>query len=126
MKLPVRILLTFLCVAMVLAIPFVVSSPKLLEDAQWEIIDALDSMEAGEDAGWLSLLIPTARAEEKEYSLPVDNSPGMKPNPALFTENGYEDDSIRVQIETREGKKKNTLWRKEYQSEQHPRGIAHL
>ena len=108
MKLAVRILLSVLCAAMVLAIPFTVSAPNLLEDAKWEMIEVLD---AGEEEGLLRLLFPVACAEEDvSYSLPVDNSPGMVPNPALFTEDGYEDDSIRVQMETRE-EQNGLLWR---------------
>ncbi|MBQ9265109.1 MAG: phosphodiester glycosidase family protein [Clostridia bacterium] len=109
MKLPVRIVLSLLCAAMVLAAPFVLSSPKLLEDAQWEIIDEIDSYESG----LMSLLLPTARAEEEAdvYALPIDQSAGMAPKADLFTENGYEDDSIRVQMETREGGKKDLIWR---------------
>ncbi len=108
MKLAVRILLSVLCAAMVLAIPFTVSAPNLLEDAKWEMIEVLD---AGEEEGLLRLLFPVACAEEDvSYSLPVDNSPGMVPNPALFTEDGYEDDSIRVQMETREGQN-GLIWR---------------
>ena len=100
MKLAVRILLSVLCAAMVLAIPFTVSAPNLLEDAKWEMIEVLD---AGEAEGLLRLLFPVACAEEDvSYSLPVDNSPGMVPNPALFTEDGYEDETIRVRMETTE------------------------
>ena len=110
MKLPVRILLALLCAAMVLSAPFALSAPNMLEDAQWELIDILDA----EDSGLLSFLIPSAAAEvveeESAYSLPVDSSAGMKPNPALFTEEGYEDASIRVQLETREGDK-DVIWR---------------
>ena len=110
MKLPVRILLALLCAAMVLSAPFALSAPNMLEDAQWELIDILDA----EDSGLLSFLIPSAAAEvveeESAYSLPVDSSAGMQPNPALFTEEGYEDASIRVQLETREGDK-DVIWR---------------
>ena len=110
MKLPVRILLALLCAVLVLSAPFVLSAPNMLEDAQWELIDILDA----EESGLLSFLIPSAAAEvveeEPAYSLPVDTSAGMKPNPALFTETGYEDASIRVQLETREGDK-DLIWR---------------
>ena len=85
MKLPVRILLALLCAAMVLSVPFVVSSPRLLEDAQWEIIDEIDSLNSDDDAAFLSWLIPAASAEEKQYSLPVDTTPGMKPNQVLHS-----------------------------------------
>lgn len=110
MKLPVRIILALLCAALVLAAPFALSAPNMLEDARWELIDILDA----EESGLLSFLIPSAAAEvveeESAYSLPVDKSAGMKPNPALFTESGYEDDSIRVQLEDREGDK-DLIWR---------------
>ncbi|MBQ6255376.1 MAG: phosphodiester glycosidase family protein [Clostridia bacterium] len=110
MKLPVRILLGLLCAALVLAAPFALSAPNMLEDAQWELIDILDA----DESGLLSFLIPSAAAEvveeESAYSLPVDSSAGMQPNPALFTEEGYEDASIRVQLETREGDK-DVIWR---------------
>jgi len=118
MKLPVRILLCLLCAAMVLAVPFAVSSPKLLDDAKWDIIDRMDS-EEGDDAAWLNFFLPTARAEEAvavaeapEYELPIDTSAGCLPNPACYTENGYEDASIRVSMEKREedGKVWNIAW----------------
>ncbi len=108
MKLPVRILLCVLCAALVLATPFAVSSPKLLEEAQWEIINQMDD---AEDSGFLRRLIPSARAEEEQvqaevekpqYELPIDFSGGCLPNPACYTENGYEDESIRVSMEKRE------------------------
>ncbi len=126
MKLPVRILLCLLCAAMVLAIPFTVSSPKLLEDAQWEIIDQMQTDESEEEeeaASWLNLLFPSARAEEEaqveeekpKYELPIDLNPKSvpKPNPANFTKEkfevdgkthvaSYEDDTIRVTMEKRE------------------------
>mgnify|MGYP007102069969 CR=1 FL=1 len=63
--------------------------------------------------GLLSILLPAARAEvveeESPYALPVDTSAGMRPNPALFTPDGYEDASIRVQMETRE--EDGVVWR---------------
>lgn len=106
MKLPVRIALSLLCAAMVLAMPFVLSSPNMLGEVKWELLDKME----GEDEGLLSILIPSARAEEETaYELPVDFTPGMEPNPALFTEAGYEDASIRVQMETRE--ENGVIWR---------------
>ena len=106
MKLSVRVLLWALCAVLILLTPFVISSPQILEDARWEIIDALDS-ESG-------FLFRTALADEwedaaPEYELPVDRSPGMKPNPTLFTETGYEDDSISVRLETIE-ESKRLIW----------------
>ncbi len=108
MKLPVRILLSLLCAAMVLSSLFVVSSPSILEDALWEMQDELDR--AAEESGLVSLFVSAARAEETSvFSLPMDTSAGMKPDASLFTPDGYEDASIRVQMETRE--EDGVVWR---------------
>ncbi len=110
MKLPVRIALWIICAALILATPFVISSPQILEDARWEITDAMEVEESG---SWS--LFPTAFAESEweeaapEYELPIDRSPGKKPNPASFTENGYEDESISVRMETLE--ENGVVWR---------------
>ena len=118
MKLPVRILLIALCAAMVLSMPFVLSSPVMVGEAQWMLLDEME----GEDMSFLSFLLPTACAEDaqtvSEYALPIDIVPGMEPNPALFTENGYEDDSIRVQMETRE--ENGVIWRIAWVEIAHP------
>ena len=109
MKLSVRILLTALCVALVLAMPFVLSAPKILGVVRWELEDLIP----GEDEGLLRFLLPAAHAEAaevvREYELPVDFTPGYAPREELFTEDGYEDDSIRVQMETRE--EDGVIWR---------------
>lgn len=115
MKLSVRILLIALCAAMVLSMPFVLSSPVMVGEAQWMLLDEME----GEDMGFLSFLLPSACAETvSEYSLPVDFTPGFEPNPALFTEGGYEDDSIRVQMETRE--ENGVIWRIAWVEIAHP------
>ncbi len=85
MKLPVRILLSLLCAAMVVSSLFVVSSPSILEDALWEIQDELDS--AAEESGFVSLFVASASAEEtSEFSLPIDTSAGMKPDASSPTQ----------------------------------------
>ena len=112
MKLPVRILLWVLCAVMILLAPFVISSPQILDDAQWEIKDQLDA----ESGSFLFPFIQTACAESEwedaapAYELPIDRSPGMKPNPAKFTEDSYEDESISVRMETIE-ENKRLQWR---------------
>ena len=106
MKLPVRILLVLLCAVLVLSAPFVLSAPNMLGEVKWMLLDEME----GEDEGLLRYLLPRAYAEEvSDYALPVDFTPGMEPNPALYTENGYEDASIRVQMETRE--EDGVIWR---------------
>lgn len=100
MKKPVRILLMLLCAAMALALPFVVSAPNMLGEAKWQLLEEMD----GEEGGALSWLLPAARAEEDaeaQYALPIDFSAGPVPNAALFTAEGYADDSITVRMETR-------------------------
>lgn len=106
MKLPVRILLSLLCALLVLCAPSVLSSPNMLGEVKWQLLDEME----GDDEALLNWLIPSANAEEvSEYSLPVDFSKAPKPNPDLFTETGYEDPSIRVQMETRE--EDGVIWR---------------
>ena len=107
MKLPVRIALWVLCALMILAVPFVISSPQILEDARWDIEEEMESGRWG--------LFRTAAAESEwedaapAYELPIDRTPGMKPNPAGFTADGYEDESISVRMETLE--EDGVVWR---------------
>ncbi|MBR6525752.1 MAG: phosphodiester glycosidase family protein [Clostridia bacterium] len=96
MKGSVRILLWVLCAVMVAGMPFVVSAPNQIAEAPVEW-----------DEGALSWLLPSACAEETQpvlpdenYALPVDFSAGMPLNPDGYTENGYQDDSITVGMET--------------------------
>ena len=54
---------------------------------------------------WIALAIAcclplAALAQEAEYSLPMDDTPGLPPNEALFTENSYTDESISVEMES--------------------------
>ena len=102
MKTGTRILLVILCAAMVLALPFVVSSPAMLGEAKWDIMDRMDS--------GLLMFLPRAYAEETpDYTLPVELAPGYAPSAEGYTDAGYEDDSIRVQMETRE--ENGVVWR---------------
>ncbi len=97
----VQTVLTVFCALMILTLPFLVPSPKLLESAVDRILEEAPA-EADEAGSLLDWLFTTAKAEEEgpAYSLPVDLTPGYEPNPACYTENGYEDDSITVQMET--------------------------
>lgn len=47
----------------------------------------------------LMLMVPFFALSEAAYSLPVDDSAGYAPDPALFTETTYEDESISVVME---------------------------
>ena len=112
MKLPVRILLTLLCAAIILAMPFVISSPNMLNDVKMELMnDGEDEIDFGR------LFLSSAMAEDEleeetledgefashpEWKLPLDFSVPPEPQADRYTENGYEDESIRVRMEHRE------------------------
>jgi len=104
MKLAYRILLSVLCAALILAMPFVLSSPTMVSEAQWEAW--------GDEEGFLPFLLPAAYAEETALALPYDFTPGAPLKPENFTEEGYQDDSITVKMETRE--EDGVIWRIAY------------
>lgn len=106
-----RVLTAALCAALVLAMPFFLSSPAMLGEVKWQLLEEME-----DEAGALSWLLPTALAEEAsadetipDYTLPIDFTPGYAPDPSGYTDAGYEDDSIRVQMETRE--ENGVIWR---------------
>ncbi len=101
----VKILLSLLCAAMILSLPLLIPSGAMLGDVKWTLMDEMDAEDDGWDIALLRLFAPCAQAEEAaeevSYELPVDFSAGMTPNPAAYTEDGYQDDSITVKMETR-------------------------
>lgn len=107
MKIWKRALLIALCALMILAMPFVLCAGEMLGDTTW--------VDGGEDDltfdfDFSRLLFPSAYAEEeKSYALPIDFSAGMQLNPDGYTEDGYQDDSITVRMETRE--ENGVTWR---------------
>lgn len=101
MKTLYRVLLSVAVALMILSIPFLVPSGAMLSQAQWDLMDE------GEEIG-LFCLLSSACAEEAP-ALPIDFSAGMKPNPANFSEDGYQDESISVRLETR--KENDVIWR---------------
>ena len=124
MKQPVRIVLWVLCAVMILAAPLVFSSPNLLSEVKWNLMDEAEDEDRDPEEGLLRLFVSTACAEEglmieesteetssfgeAVYSLPVDFSAAPAPNPEGYTENGYEDETIRVRMEDRE--EEGVLW----------------
>ena len=115
MKLPVRILLAVLCAAIILAMPFLISSPNMLNDVKMDLMQD-DEDEINFDI--VSLFMSTAKAEEgdlieetldegefashPEWKLPLDFTVPPEPDASLYTEDGYEDETIRVKIEHQE------------------------
>ena len=110
MKLPVRILLVLLCAILIAALPFVISSPNMLNVVKTELMNDGD-----DEIDFSRLLISSAMAEDDlevedleegqfashpEWTLPTDFTPGQEPKAENYTENGYEDESIRVKLET--------------------------
>lgn len=121
MKMPARILLILLCAALIVALPFTVSSPNMLNDVKMELMNEEDNED---EIDFGRLLFPGALAEEEsvtdvtdsdelevteltgdefaahpEWALPLDFTPGQKPNEELYTENAYEDETIRVRLD---------------------------
>lgn len=103
MKKNTRVCLYILAAMMLLALPFLLPSGSMLSDYQDQWMDWSWNSE-----GLLRLLVPAATAEEAA-SLPIDFTPGMTPNPAAYSEDGYEDASISVRLETRE--EEGVVWR---------------
>ena len=117
MKTPVRILLILLCAALIIALPFTVSSPNMLNDVKTELMNEEDDEE---EIDFGRIFLSAARAEEAEVyeeedldtgeavtagsvlTLPIDFSAGPDPDPALYTEDGYQDDTISVKLERQE------------------------
>ena len=121
MKLPVRIILIALCAVIIAGMPFFISSPSLLHEAAEEWQDNGDGDDEGIALDFGKIFLSSAAAEEEfffessemdinddpstltvpdAWALPWDFSVPPVPDPDRFTENGYEDQSIRVRIET--------------------------
>jgi len=102
----VQLTLSILCAVMILALPLLVPSGRLLESAEERLNEAWEATEEESEASLFDFLFSRAYAEEDAEKparkLPIDFSAGMQPNPACFTENGYKDDSITVTMETRD------------------------
>ena len=98
MKKSTRILLYALTALMLLALPFLIPSGSMLSDYQDQWMEWTWDLEG---------LLPAAYAETA--SLPIDFTPGMTPNPDAYTEEGYQDDSITVTLETTE--EEGVVWR---------------
>ncbi len=102
-----RMLLIALTLVMTLALPFVVPSGALLSHESERLNEEIWQEEGEEGASLLDWLLPRAKAEAA--ALPMDFSPGKVPDPAKFTDTGYEDESIKVSLETLE--KDGVTWR---------------
>ena len=112
MKLPVRILLAVLCAAVILTMPFVISSPNMLNDIKMELMN-----DDEEEIDFGRLFLNAAMAEDEleeetledgefsshpEWALPLDFSVPPEPQADHYTDEGYEDESIRVKLEHQE------------------------
>lgn len=131
MKMPVRILLLLLCAALIVCMPFFLSSPTLLYEAEMEFYDEEEDEEEDDSSlDFGRLFFSSAVAEEEPetgqfttddieiedltrlsipdaWALPLDFGVPPLPDPDRFTEDGYEDKSIRVRHEVRETEKYN-------------------
>lgn len=97
-----------LTLVMILLLPLTIPSGAMLEEKQMQLEEEMWEQE--ETGSLFDLLFPVALAEVSASApLPIDFSPGRVPDPALFTENGYEDKSITVKLQTLE--QDGVVWR---------------
>lgn len=120
MKMPLRILLILLCAALIIALPFTISAPNMLNDVKMELMNEEDE-EDEIDFGRLFVSTAYAEGETEEftededldaneekapanggYTLALDFSVPPAPKAENFTADGYEDETISVKIEHRE------------------------
>lgn len=111
-----KTLLSFLCVSvflMLLSLPFAVPSAAITGEANRSYLDAAydEDSDFVEDADFISMvkkrtIAVIASAGMSDIlpvndisALPTDNSPGRTPVEANFTETGYRDDTIIVEME---------------------------
>lgn len=131
MKEPARIILWVVCAALMLTAPFLFSSPAMLSEVKWDMMDQLDeqdgeeldfgdgSEEEGEEMDLGRVFFSCAKAEEAAdgdlieedsttafgesvYELPLDFTVPPAPKKENYSENGYADETIRVSLEERE------------------------
>lgn len=116
MKASVRFVLVLISVAVVCLFPFLLSSPAMVTEyaglLQEDYEEAYEEEEEDEDEDTeafriLDWFIASAHAEEADdleeetlYELPMDFTVPPVPDPDAYTEDGYEDDSISVRMET--------------------------
>ena len=114
MKIPVRILLVILCVALIISLPFVISAPNMLSSVQENLME-----ENEDEIDFGRLFLSSAYAEESidvteeedldtgmislhpEWAIPLDFSTGSEPKIDGFSEDRYEDQSIMIRMEHR-------------------------
>ncbi|MBR3165158.1 MAG: phosphodiester glycosidase family protein [Lachnospiraceae bacterium] len=115
----IRIILWVLCGAMILSAPFLISSPSMLSEVKWDMMEQMNE-EEGEELDLSRILFSSAMAEDPDaveeevveddpeafgeavYTLPLDFTVPPAPKAENYSENGYADETIRVTIEERE------------------------
>lgn len=111
----------FLCAAvavvLLLILPFSLPSGAMPDDVKTRLLEEVWEEDEGEDL--FARLFTGASAEEQPLTpLPIDFTPGRKPNKEAFTESGYTDASISLQLETRE--EDGVVWRLAFVQISHP------
>ena len=123
MKNTTKYALMAVCLLMIFSLPFFLPSGAMLSNVKNDLLNETN----GEEDFWDDfsfLLFPSAFAEEDEEvsfafptttdvpqdkpqttmfsPLPIDFTPGLKANPKNYTDTGYVDDSISIQMKTLE------------------------
>lgn len=121
MKPAFRTIVLILAILFVLSLPLYIPSGAMLDSQRDLMLDAMpgeeddlfldEYLDSQDELGLLRLLIPSASAEEAPTltPLPMDFTPGRAPNAALFAEDGYQDSSITLHLETRQ--EEGVVWR---------------
>jgi len=119
-----RIILWALCTVLIVMAPFVISSPNMLGEVKTALTNQMDETdeEESEELDFGRILFSTAMAEESDddelieetvdddgslfgepvYTLPLDFTSAPAPKAENYTETGYEDETIKVEMEERE------------------------
>ncbi|MHC1785683.1 MAG: phosphodiester glycosidase family protein [Christensenellales bacterium] len=100
-----RAICLLLAMLFVLSLPLYIPSGAMLDSQRNRLLD--EQPDAG--GGLLDFLLPGALAEAALVPLPYDFSPGRAPDPARFSQEGYQDASISLKLETRE--EAGVVWR---------------
>lgn len=119
-----RVLCCILSVAFIFTLPFLIPSGAMIDSERMRLYEQMDieSYEEWDDglSSLLLLLVPSAKAEESKTfePLPIDFSGGRLPLYEAYRMDGYEDDSISLQLETRD--MDTVVWRIARISISHP------
>ncbi len=117
MKKTQKILCASIAFALLMILPFSLPSGAMPDDVKTRLLEEVWEEDEGEDM-FSGLFTGALAAELPLEPLPIDFTPGRKPNKEAFTESGYTDASISLQLEVRE--EEGVVWRLAFVQISHP------